>query len=160
MHARAGRLGWLGIVGTLGWIGCSGGSRDQSSAGELRQPLNGVPNFDHVLVVIDENHSYSSVVGSSSAPYINGTLIAGGALFTNSVALTHPSQPNYLHLFSGSSQGVSDDTCPPPGAPYTTANLGFNLLAVGRTFAGYSEDQPSAGSTSCGVNGYARKHNP
>src|SRR5690349_18575204 len=144
-HLRT--VGLVGIVATLGWFGCAERPPEES-LGALREALNGVPNFDHVLVVIDENHSYSSVVGSSSAPYINGTLIAGGALFTNSVALTHPSQPNYLHLFSGASQGVTDDVCPPSGAPYTTANLGFNLLAAGRTFVGYSENQPSAGSIS------------
>ena len=65
---------------------------------------NGVPRPDHVVIVIEENHSYSEIIGSSAAPYIN-SLAAQGALFTQSHATTHPSQPNYLHLFSGSNQG-------------------------------------------------------
>jgi hypothetical protein len=51
---------------------------------------------------------YSQIIGNSNAPYIN-SLATSGALFTNSFAVTHPSQPNYLALFSGSTQGVTDD---------------------------------------------------
>ncbi|HWO38016.1 MAG TPA: hypothetical protein VNO32_55285, partial [Candidatus Acidoferrum sp.] len=58
----------------------------------------------HVVVVIEENHGYSQIIGSSQAPYIN-TLASEGASFTNSHAITHPSEPNYLALFSGSTQG-------------------------------------------------------
>src|SRR5437762_124224 len=106
------------------------------------------PKPDHVVIVIEENHSYSQIIGSASAPYIN-SLAGQGALFTQSFAITHPSQPNYLHFFSGSAQGVTDDTCPPPGSPYAAANLGAELIAKGFTFGGYSEDLPSTGSTAC-----------
>jgi len=70
-----------------------------------------VPTPAHVVVVIEENHGYSQIIGSPQAPYIN-TLATQGALFTKSYALTHPSQPNYLGLFSGSTQGITDDSCP------------------------------------------------
>jgi hypothetical protein len=53
-----------------------------------------------------ENHSYGEVIGNHAAPFLNA-LARGGALFTRSQAITHPSQPNYLALFSGSTQGVS-----------------------------------------------------
>src|ERR1051325_9167474 len=106
------------------------------------------PKPDHVVIVIEEHHSYSQIIGSASAPYIN-SLASQGALFTQSFAVTHPSQPNYLHLFSGSAQGTTDDTCPPPGSPYATANLGGELIAKGLTFGGYSEDLPGTGSTAC-----------
>ena len=36
---------------------------------------------EHVVIVVEENHGYSQIVGSSSAPYINNTLIAEGASF-------------------------------------------------------------------------------
>ncbi|MBW8487181.1 alkaline phosphatase family protein [Actinomadura parmotrematis] len=121
----------------------------------------GVPALDHVVVVVLENHAYSQVIGSSSAPYIN-SLAAGGANLTAFYAETHPSQPNYFALFSGSTQGVTDDTCAPPGAPYSTANLGAELIAAGRTWGSYNEGLPSAGSTTCSNSAgkYARKHNP
>src|SRR2546421_11856526 len=69
---------------------------------------NGVPRPDHVLIVIEENHSYSQIIGAAAAPYIN-SLAYSGALFSQSFALTHPSQPNYIALFSGSTQGVTTD---------------------------------------------------
>ncbi|NUR63128.1 MAG: hypothetical protein HOV87_31400 [Catenulispora sp.] len=106
---------------------------------------------------MEENHSYDEVNGSTSAPYINNTLAAGGAVFTRSFAIEHPSEPNYLDLFSGSNQGVTDDSCP---HTFSTANEGAQLLAAGDTFAGYSEGLPSAGSTACTSGAYARKHVP
>jgi hypothetical protein len=122
-----------------------------------RAPVaSGVPRPDHVVIVIEENHSYSEIIGSSAAPYIN-SLAAQGALFTQSYAITHPSQPNYLDLFSGFNQGVTNDSCP---HYFTTANLGLYLLNASLTFAGYSEDLPSVGSTVCTSGAYARKHAP
>ena len=111
----------------------------------------------HTLIVMLENHSYGEVIGSRSAPFLNA-LASGGALFTNSQAITHPSEPNYLALFSGSTQGVSSDDCP---LHFTAANLASELVAAGYTFAGYSEGLPATGSLTCNVgNVYARKHVP
>lgn len=115
-----------------------------------------LPRPDHIVLVIEENHSYSQIVGSPDAPYIN-RLAGLGAVFTQSFGITHPSQPNYLALFSGSTQDVTDNSCP---HHFTTANLGHALLAAGLTFAGYSEDLPSDGSLICSEGNYARKHNP
>jgi hypothetical protein len=112
--------------------------------------------IEHIVVVIEENHSYDQIVGSSSAPYMK-SLIDQGALFTNAHGVTHPSQPNYLALFSGSNQGVNDDSCK---KPFTAPNLASSLFDAKLTFIGYSEDLPKAGYTGCSSNGYARKHNP
>jgi hypothetical protein len=116
----------------------------------------GVTPPDHVVIVIEENHAFSSIIGSSQAPYING-LANSGALFTQSFGVTHPSEPNYLDLFSGSNQGVTNDSCP---HTFSTENLGSELIAVGLSFAGFSESLPSVGSTVCTSGSYARKHNP
>jgi acid phosphatase len=119
-----------------------------------------IPQYDHVVICIMENHSYSQIEGSSSAPYIN-TLITdqNAATFTNSYGLTHPSQPNYIMLFSGDDQGSSGDGVP-SGQPFTTCNLGAELLANDFTFAGYSEDLPSTGFNGETSGLYARKHSP
>jgi hypothetical protein len=45
-------------------------------------------------------------------PYINNALAAAGAVFSDSFAIEHPSEPNYLDLFSGSHQGVTSYSCP------------------------------------------------
>jgi hypothetical protein len=116
-----------------------------------------VPRFDHVVIAVMENKKYSQVIGNSSAPYIN-SLAKSGANFTSSHGVAHPSQPNYIAMFSGSTQGVVSDACPKNFRG--RANLGRQLLDAGFSFAGYSEDQPSAGYTGCTMGGYARKHNP
>ena len=69
---------------------------------------NGIKVPSHVLIVIEENHGYDQIIGSDSAAYIN-KLAREGALFTNSHGVTHPSQPNYLAIFSGTTQGVTGD---------------------------------------------------
>jgi len=122
--------------------------------------LLSVPRPDHVVLVMMENHNYNEIIGNSSAPYINNTLAAQGALMTNSFAIEHPSEPNYLDIFSGDNQGVVDDTFPPPGAPYTTPDLGGELIKAGFTFGGFSEDMPSVGYTGEFFDNYAGKHNP
>jgi len=117
-----------------------------------------VPAYSHIVIVMEENHSYSQIIGSSQAPYIN-SLAAKGALFTDSHAITHPSEPNYMAFTSGSTYGLTSDQC-----PFTTshANLGSELIAKGDSYSDYSENLPSQGSEVCtspdGL--YARKHNP
>lgn len=60
----------------------------------------------------------------------------------------------YLHLFAGGNQGVEDDGLPPnfsttPTAtyPFTTPNLGAELIAARFSFAGFSESLESAAAT-------------
>ena len=120
-----------------------------------RVPPAGAPV--HTLIVMLENHNYSQVIDRRSAPYLN-ELAREGALFTDSQAITHPSQPNYLALFSGSTQGNPGDNCP---QHFTGPNLAAELLAAGYTFTGYAENLPAAGSETCNVgNIYARRHVP
>jgi acid phosphatase len=115
-----------------------------------------VPEPAHTVVVVMENHSYADIIGNPDAPFIND-LARRGALFTRSYAITHPSEPNYLALFSGSTQGVSDDGCP---YRFTAPNLAADLIRAGKPFAGYAEDLPGPGSPVCSAGDYARKHVP
>jgi acid phosphatase len=118
---------------------------------------SGVPRPDHVVIAVFENKSYSQVAGNGGAPYLNAVM-KRAAVFTNSRGVAHPSQPNYLALFSGSTQGVTDDHCPVDlkGRP----NLARQLFDAGLSFAGYSEDLPHAGFLGCSHAKYAAKHNP
>jgi phosphatidylinositol-3-phosphatase len=125
-------------------------------------PLDGayaasVPLFDHVVVVVMENKAYSAIIGNPDSAYVNA-LAAQGASFTQSFAVTHPSQPNYVAMFSGSSQGVVNNDCPQDFV--SVDNLGAQLIAAGKSFVGYSEDLPSAGFSGCSSAMYVRKHNP
>lgn len=115
---------------------------------------SGVPQ--HIVVAIFENKGIEQIIGSASAPALNA-LAGTGALYTHSYAITHPSQPNYLALFSGTTQGVSDDSCP---HTFAAPNLASQLAASGRTFTGYAEALPHSGFAGCSQGRYARKHAP
>ena len=118
------------------------------------------PTPDHIVVLIYENHAYSQIIGSPSAPHINDLVSdPNSALFLNSFGIQHPSQPNYLHLFSGCNQGVNDNNVP-TDQPFTTPNLGYQLIASGKTFVTYSEGLPSVGFNGEVSGSYARRHNP
>src|SRR5260370_42586357 len=75
--------------------------------------LRALPKPDHVGLVIEENHSYSQIMGSKDCAYIH-ELAKQVALLTQSHAVSHPSQPNYLVLFSGSVHGINDHACTQP----------------------------------------------
>ena len=129
------------------------------ATGDTRSPATGgtsLPRPAHVLVVVFENKEGSSVVGSADAPYLT-SLARQGTYFSDAHGVTHPSEPDYLALFSGSTQGVSSDACP---LTFSGPNLAGELMAAGHTFTGFSEDLPKAGFPGCSAGGYARKHNP
>lgn len=120
-----------------------------AESGELPQP-------DHIVIVIEENKSFSQIIGNREAPYIN-ELAKRGALFTQSYGITHPSQPNYLALFTGSTRGIGSNACP---LDLSGDNLASQLLAKGLSFTSYAESMPQAGSEDCVWGAYMRKHNP
>ncbi|MGH9206208.1 MAG: Hint domain-containing protein, partial [Acidimicrobiales bacterium] len=108
--------------------------------GPLALGLSGVPTYSHIVVVVEENHDYSQIIGDRvDAPYINA-LAAANALLTNYTAISHPSQPNYYALYAGSTFGVTDDnphTLPDP-------SLATILQGAGRTFVGYVDSPNSS----------------
>lgn len=112
-----------------------------------------------------ENKEYGSIVGNSQAPYLNA-LIRRYGLATNYHAITHPSEPNYLALFAGSTFGIRDDGI----HNVTGRNLADQLDARGRTWHVYAQDLPSRCYTGGAAYGgvdlvghagwYVRKHEP
>lgn len=127
---------------------------------ENKSPVSStvLPVPDHMIFVWLENRRYSQIIGSDSAPFIN-SLISQGTSFTNFHSLGHPSYPQYLRFFSGSDNGKTNDDCL-SGSPYTTPNLYTRLSFKGKSFAWYSEDLPSIGSTECSSQQYVERHNP
>lgn len=126
-----------------------------------------LPRPDHIVVVVEENHGYGDIIGSEHAPYIN-QLAEKSALFTDAHGTTHPSQPNYLALFSGSEHDVRNDHCLTKESPFNTPNLAASLIKKGLTFKGYAQTMPSAGYLGCRYKKsdltrgylYVRKHTP
>ena len=70
-------------------------------------PAAAMPKYDHILIIVEENDDASFMLGNKNAPYFNEVLVRHGAVMSNSHGSEHPSQPNYLRLFAGSSQGIN-----------------------------------------------------
>jgi phosphatidylinositol-3-phosphatase len=114
-------------------------------------------HLDHVFVILEENKSYSQIVGSTDAPYIN-SLIKRYTLATHYFALFHPSLPNYIALTSGSNQGITDDRGA-VGNEVGATNIADRIESAGKTWKEYAESMPSPGYASdSGL--YAVRHDP
>jgi acid phosphatase len=114
-----------------------------------------VPASSHVFVVVEENHSYSSVIGSSSMPYLN-SLASKYGLATQYYANTHPSIGNYFMMTAGQTITNNDSYC----STLTQDNIVRHLLTAGKTWKAYAESLPSVGYTGCGSGNYVKRHNP
>ena len=143
-------LGVVGAVASTALVAIPPVPRVGLAAAAIPQPA-------HVVIVVEENRSEGNIIGSKSTPFINA-LAARGANMAQSFAEAHPSEPNYLGLFGGSTFGVTKDTCPVNGG--NAPNLASELLAAGYTFIGYAEGLPAVGSPVCSAGKYARKHVP
>lgn len=119
----------------------------------------GLPVYDHVVIVIEENKNYEEIIGNRSAPYINDVLKKEGASLTQMYGEEHHSEGNYFWLFSGNNQkvGYVDEV---PQSSFKTINLGSELIRTGHSFKGYSESLPEIGSAVGKQGLYARKHTP
>jgi hypothetical protein len=129
----------------------------------LSAPASGVyAGIDRIVLIVMENHSYAGIVNNPSAPYLN-SLIRGYGLATNYTGVAHPSQPNYIALFSGSTQGVTDDNV----HDLAGRNLADQLEARGKTWRVVAENVPLGCYRDAtfyggadGAGWYARKHEP
>jgi hypothetical protein len=121
--------------------------------------------INHVVVVWLENHEATAVT-STSMPYLYGLSTTYGRS-DQFYGITHPSLPNYLAFWSGSTQGVTDNGTYNFGG----ASLSSQMAAAGRSWRTYAQNYPSTGcntgsSYSGGVDGpgvagtYVRRHNP
>jgi len=133
-----------------------------------------------VFVILMENTDWSSIKGSSSAPYINRTLLPiashaeqyynptvctqgsnnGTACVTNGNCTgggfctgNHPSLPNYLWLEAGTNFNILDDNAPSQNHQSTTSHLVDMLEAAGISWKTYQEDEGSGAfdGTSCPI---------
>ena len=103
------------------------------------------PQYDHVFLLIEENHNFNQIIGTRSAPIINA-LAADYGLATRYRGVADPSEPNYVAMLGGSTFGVSsDDPYFFPGQTVDQPNLLSQLDAAGKTWKGYFQGMPYAG---------------
>jgi hypothetical protein len=109
----------------------------------------------HVVIVMEENQSYSTVAGNAAAwPNLNH-LANNGALATNYYADTHPSIGNYLMLTTGKVLTNNDAST----TIWNVDNIARRMLASDVSFKVYAEGIPQGylgGNTGL----YVIRHNP
>jgi acid phosphatase len=126
--------------------GCGGGASKTAAT---------IPVVSHVFLLIEENHSYSSVIGNPGMPYTN-MLAEQNALATQYYANAHPSLPNYFMLTVGNPIATDDLY----SGVVTSDNVVQALSGAGKTWKIYAESLPSPGYVAGSVIPYARDHNP
>ena len=154
---RALGLFWL-IVALLSGISCGGGSSSSSSTGTATSGGGStpgtLPQFGHVVLVMEENHGYSDVIGNPTMPYLNSLATKYG-LATQYYANIHPSIGNYFMLTTGQIV-TSDDSFT---GTVSDDNIVRELMSAGKTWKSYAEALPSVGYTGGDVYPYAKRHN-
>ena len=88
-----------------------------------------MPRYDHIVVVMEENHGYSQIVGNANAPFINA-LAKSTNIATNYFAIAHPSLTNYLEVVGGSNFGVHTDNKPDWHNAACVPNLASGIVAT------------------------------
>jgi acid phosphatase len=117
-----------------------------------------VPASSHVFLLVEENHAYSSIIGSALMPYLNSLANTYG-LATQYYADAHPSISDYFMLTTG--QTISaDDTQTPATLPVSADNIVRELMTSGKTWKAYVEDLPSVGYTGGSSGNYLASSNP
>src|SRR5215831_19180325 len=99
-------------------------------------------NIKTVWVILMENHNWSQIKGSKSAPYINNTLLpmaSHAQQYFNPPGI-HPSLPNYLWLEAGTNFGILDDNPSSQDSQTTTQHLVTLLQNAGITWKAYEEN--------------------
>src|SRR3989441_240535 len=127
------------------------------------RPLAGAPvglQFDHIVIIAMENQNYGSVIGSSSAPFIN-SLAAQGTTITQYHSYGANAFPGdningcsaacYVALISGSDKGVSDGY----SCCLTGTTLVDQLQSAGLTWQAYCESGCPRGNDHFPFTGFA-----
>ena len=131
-----------------------------------------VPASNHVVWVMEENESASSVIGSGSAWVYLNSLASQYGLATNYYANFHPSINNYFMISTGINMDSIDNDLDSYNGPLPASvdNIVRHMMTAGKTWKSYAQSLPSVGYTGGDVNGsgtcntctgtYYIRHNP
>jgi hypothetical protein len=113
------------------------------------------PVSNRVFLVVEENHSFSDVIGNSAMPYLNG-LATQYALGAQYYADAHPSIPNYFMLTTGRLETLIDHF----SGTVSDDNMVREIVKAGKTWRSYAESLPKTGYTGGDVYPYFKHHDP
>jgi phosphatidylinositol-3-phosphatase len=129
--------GAVGSDGSRPADGTAGGGNDGSGNADATDPNR----LQTVFVIMMENHSWSTIKGSSRAVYLNSLLPLGGHAEQYSTPPgNHPSELNYIWLEAGGSLGITTDDPPAKNHQATTDHLVTLLDKAGVSWKAYVEE--------------------
>jgi hypothetical protein len=102
-----------------------------------------VPRYDHVFLIIEENHGYADIIGNPAAPNINRLATTYGSA-TQSFGVASPSEPNYVAMLGGNFFGIASDD-PFYVNSVDKPSLMSQLDAAGLSWKGYFQGMPYPG---------------
>ena len=70
--------------------------------------IEGVPAYDNIFIIMEENKSTDAILGNSRAPFVNQLLTKYNQL-TTYYSTGNPSEPNYTALGGADDWGITDD---------------------------------------------------
>jgi hypothetical protein len=121
------------------------------NAAEVKMGLEGIPSYDHIILIEMENRQYGQIIGASPATSPHMTELSESYnSATNYYGITHVSQPNYVALTSGDQQGLVDDD------PWYCRSDGSKLSREQAVVAG----APNPGDMNPSCSGAAHPHYP
>ena len=161
---RHNRLAAVGVAAVLAAATATAASA--SSSGSTTADHRGDAALDHIFVIMLENHSQSSVIGDSNAPYLT-SLADRYSVADQYYGVTHPSLPNYLAFLGGDNFGLQDDN-DQNVVNLDRPNLVDELEARHVSWDAYFDTLPADKLARFGptlpdgttVSLYAKKHNP
>src|SRR4029077_5538814 len=106
----------------------------------LARIAQGAAAAPHVMIVLMENTSYEQIVGNAQMPFVNGQVATNGSVSTTD--LSHPSEPNYLGITSGSIYDNPADLTP-QDETYAGPQFTDELANAGISWKAYMQDMPS-----------------
>ena len=158
---RAGRAVFLPLVSALVLAACQSGTPTAIATSPRATPSasgsSGIPGFDHIAVIVMENHGYQDVIDTPATPYLSRLAHQNG-LATQYYAVGHPSLGQYLALTTGGEHG-NPQGCDPAVCPVAAANLADRVERSGREWRAYMESMGSPCRLTSG-DGYDVHHNP
>ncbi len=122
-----------------------------------------VPHYDHILVIIAENQTYTPMMSGVETPHLKALAESYGVA-SNFFAEVHPSEGNYVAIVGGDTFGIHDDDafyCKPgsterycdkaSGPNYADHTISGRSLVdqleeKGLSWKGYFQDIPEPGS--------------
>jgi phospholipase C len=83
------------------------------AASPARAQIEGIPRYDHIIVIIAENHGYDQIIDKPDAPNLNAPnlnkLAKSYGLARKFYGEVHPSKANYIAMIGGDTFGLHDD---------------------------------------------------